>query len=71
MQWTGPKIGWYNNGTVSVIQWAFGVDDNGSAVGTFVVDVNSINILNMSENDILYDTLLLTEKSIISYIVRP
>lgn len=58
MQWTGRKIWGYNNGTVSITKWAFGVDDTGTAAGKFVIDMNSIKILDMSEDNMLYDTLL-------------
>lgn len=58
LKWTGRKVGWYNNGTVAVTKWAFGVDDQWTAAGKFVIDMNTIKIVDMSEDSLLYDKLL-------------
>ncbi len=58
MAWTGRKIGGFHDGTVDILQWAFAIDDDGTAAGKFIIDMDTITITDMDADDPMYNQLL-------------
>lgn len=58
MTWTGRKVGWYHDGTVNLSQGAFVIDDEGTAAGKFIIDMNTIVISDIDSWNPMYNQLL-------------
>lgn len=58
LSWTGRKVGGYHDGTVDISQGAFVIDDEGTAAGKFVINMNTIVINDMESSNPMYNQLL-------------
>jgi len=58
LTWTGRKVGWYHDGTVNIAQGAFVIDDEGTAAGKFIIDMQTIAINDMESSNPMYNQLL-------------
>jgi polyisoprenoid-binding protein YceI len=58
MTWTGRKIGWFHDGTVDISLGAIVIDDDANAAAKFIIDMNSIVITDMSQDNPMYNQLL-------------
>jgi polyisoprenoid-binding protein YceI len=56
--WTGRKIGWFHDGMVDMSLGAIVIDDGANVAGKFIVDMNSILITDMSQENPMYNQLL-------------